>query len=197
MPHVHKPLCLLHFWVNPFFSFPLSGVIRNWTLQYKDQDDGNFLEQKQLNRLQMNGTVWMPQGQKPLCLIHLWRVLLSHFLTLSLLSFLSLWGNKNWFIFGRWAKRWTIFVTKSAKQAANCPIWMTQCQEPQFIDYLWHFLILSSLSVLRAAIPRLLSCCSGELAPFNPKFTLRNVTSCIRKPFLTTETMTVLYSLRT
>ena len=40
------------FWVNPFFSFPLSGVIRDWTPQYKDQDDGKIVWQNQLKRLQ-------------------------------------------------------------------------------------------------------------------------------------------------
>ena len=35
------------------FSFPLSGVIDNWTLQYECQKGGNFLEQNQLNRLLM------------------------------------------------------------------------------------------------------------------------------------------------
>ena len=37
------------------FSFPapLSGVIRNWTPHYKDQESGTFMEQNQLNRLQM------------------------------------------------------------------------------------------------------------------------------------------------
>ena len=53
MSQVQKSPCLIHFWVNPFFSFQLSGVIRNWTPQYIDQDDGKFLERNQLNRLQM------------------------------------------------------------------------------------------------------------------------------------------------
>ena len=116
MPKVLKSLCLIHFWVNPFFSFPapalpvsvaidnwtpsmkikkmeifwnkisstvckwsslnapgtetpvsqpllseslfsypapLSGVIRNWTSQYKGQEGKHFLGKNQLNRLQM------------------------------------------------------------------------------------------------------------------------------------------------
>ena len=35
------------------FSAPLSGEIRNWTPQYKDQEGGKIWEQNQLNRLQM------------------------------------------------------------------------------------------------------------------------------------------------
>ena len=38
-----KPLCLIHFWLNPFFSIPLPGVMRNRTPQYKDQDVGKIL----------------------------------------------------------------------------------------------------------------------------------------------------------
>ena len=34
------------------FSSPLSGIIRNWTPQYKDQDDGKCMDQNLLNRLQ-------------------------------------------------------------------------------------------------------------------------------------------------
>ena len=34
---------------------------------------------------------------------------------------LSLWGNKKWFIMGGWVKRWNIYGTKSAQEAANGP----------------------------------------------------------------------------
>ena len=60
-PKYRSPLCLIHFWVNPFSplpapaasSLPLSGVIRNGSPQYKGQEGGKILEQNQLNRLQM------------------------------------------------------------------------------------------------------------------------------------------------
>ena len=53
MPQVQKPLCLIHFWVNPFFSFsPLWGN-KKWAPQYEDEEIGTFKEQNQLNRLQM------------------------------------------------------------------------------------------------------------------------------------------------
>ena len=41
------------FWGESLFLIFSSGVIRNWTPQYKDQDDGKIWEQNQLNRLQM------------------------------------------------------------------------------------------------------------------------------------------------
>ena len=50
MPQVQKPLCLIHFWGLFFLISTLWG---NWTPLYKDQDDGKFLEQNKLNRLQM------------------------------------------------------------------------------------------------------------------------------------------------
>ena len=53
MPDVQEPLCLIQFWRIPLSSLPLSGVIRNWTPQYKDQEGGITLEQNQLNRLHM------------------------------------------------------------------------------------------------------------------------------------------------
>ena len=34
-------------------SHPLSGVIDNWTPQYESQEVGKFMQQKQVNRLQM------------------------------------------------------------------------------------------------------------------------------------------------
>ena len=53
MHRVQKPLCLIHFWVIPFFSFsPLWGN-KKWAPQYKDEEVGKFKEQNQLNRLQM------------------------------------------------------------------------------------------------------------------------------------------------
>ena len=66
-------LCIIHFWVNPFFSFPISGVIRDWTPQYKDQDDGKIWRQNQLNRLQIV-QFECPKCRNPwpLCLIHFW-----------------------------------------------------------------------------------------------------------------------------
>ena len=65
MPQALKPLCVIHFWVNPFFSYcPLSGVIRNWTPQYKDQVDENYLEQNELKWLQMV-QLECPQALKP------------------------------------------------------------------------------------------------------------------------------------
>ena len=46
-------MCLIHFWVIPFFSFsPLWGN-KKWAPQYKDEEIGKFLEQNQLNRLQV------------------------------------------------------------------------------------------------------------------------------------------------
>ena len=42
----------------------------------------------------------------------------------------SLWGNKKWFIMGGWVKRWNIYGTKSAQEAANGPVGMTQGQKP-------------------------------------------------------------------
>ena len=53
MPQALKPLCLIHFWLNPFFSFsPLRGN-KKWEPQYKDEEVGKILGQNQLNRLQM------------------------------------------------------------------------------------------------------------------------------------------------
>ena len=63
----------------------------------------------------------MPKGQKPLCLIHFWRLPFSHFQPLLLHSS---WGNKNWIIMGCWAKRQTINGTKSVEQAENVPVSM-------------------------------------------------------------------------
>ena len=53
LPQVHKPPCLIRFWVNPFFSFPLSGVIRNGLPSIRMRKLETFWEQTQLNRLQM------------------------------------------------------------------------------------------------------------------------------------------------
>ena len=53
MHRVQKPLCLIHFWVIPLFSFsPLWGN-KKWAPQYEDEEVGTFKEQNQLNRLQM------------------------------------------------------------------------------------------------------------------------------------------------
>ena len=53
MHRVQKPLCLIHFWVIPFFSFsPLWGN-KKWAPQYEDEEVGKLKEQNQLNRLQM------------------------------------------------------------------------------------------------------------------------------------------------
>ena len=51
IPQIQKPLCLNYFAPAPSF-LPLSGVIRNWTSQYKDKVL-NCWEQNQFNRLQM------------------------------------------------------------------------------------------------------------------------------------------------
>ena len=53
MPKVQKPLCLIHFWVNPFFSFSTLWGNKKWAPQYKDEEVGKFWEQNQLNRLQV------------------------------------------------------------------------------------------------------------------------------------------------
>ena len=58
MPERSICLCLIHFWVNPFFQFPAPADSSLWgnkkrEPQYKDQEGGNLLEQNQLNRLQM------------------------------------------------------------------------------------------------------------------------------------------------
>ena len=54
MPQVQKTLCLIWFWVNPCFSFsPLWGNKKWEPLYNKAQDDGKFLGQNQLDRLQM------------------------------------------------------------------------------------------------------------------------------------------------
>ena len=53
MHRVQKPLCLIHFWVIPLFSFsPLWGN-KKWAPQYKDEEVGKIVEQNQLIRLQM------------------------------------------------------------------------------------------------------------------------------------------------
>ena len=53
MPQALKPLCLIHFWVNPFFSFSALWGNKKWEPQYEAQEDKNFMEQHQLNRLGM------------------------------------------------------------------------------------------------------------------------------------------------
>ena len=58
MTQVLKTLCLIHFELIPFSHFqplllPLSGEIRNGRPLYKDQGDGQFCDQNQLDRLQM------------------------------------------------------------------------------------------------------------------------------------------------
>ena len=80
MSQVQKTLCLIHFWVNPFFPFSvlaasfllLSGVIRNWTSHYKGQERGKYLGQNQPNSVQMVQFEFPKYRQKPLCLIHFW-----------------------------------------------------------------------------------------------------------------------------
>ena len=52
MPIVQKPLCLIHFWVNPFSHFQIWGI-KNWTPQYKDQEVGKISEQNWLKVLRM------------------------------------------------------------------------------------------------------------------------------------------------
>ena len=51
-------LCLIHFWVNPFFQFTAPAASSLWgnkkrEPQYKDLKSGKILEQNLLNRLQM------------------------------------------------------------------------------------------------------------------------------------------------
>ena len=75
----------------------------------------------------------MPQGQKPLCLIHFGRVSFSHFQPLLL----PLWGNKNWFIMGGWEKRWKNLGTKSVQQAAKSPVRMLHILKPLDVIHFW------------------------------------------------------------
>ena len=115
----------------PFFSpcsfLPqsLSGVIRNWTSQYERQKSGNFLEQNQLNRLEMiqfecpgywNHCVLFTYGWFPFPL----------FQPLLFSSSLTLWGNKELDLPVWRAKKWKFSEIKLSKQAVNGPIWMPQ-----------------------------------------------------------------------
>ena len=109
MPWALKPLCLIQFLVNPFFSLSVSGVIRNWHSPVWMSKVGNFLEQNQLYRLRL---------VKFKCLRY-WNPCVSFnfgwipFPMFCPCSFLppSLWGNKKWFIMGGWLKRWNHFRT--------------------------------------------------------------------------------------
>ena len=97
MPQVLKPLCLIHFCVNPFSpisapaaSFlPISWVIRNWTSQYERQEGGKIREQNLLNRLQMV-QFECPKYWNPCVSFTFVWIPFSHFQPLLLSFFLSL-----------------------------------------------------------------------------------------------------------
>ena len=84
-----------------------------------------------------NGPVWIPQIQKPLCLILFWRNQIFPFF--SPCSFLSssFWGNKELDLPVWKVKRWTFFGTKAVSQAANGPIWKPQVQNPFCLIHFW------------------------------------------------------------
>ena len=67
----------------------------------------------------------MPQGQKPLCHVHFWRVPFSHFLPLLLPSLCSL-QYKEMVYYGRLGEKVEMFCSKSVWRATNGPIWMPQ-----------------------------------------------------------------------
>ena len=65
-----------------------------------------------------NSPVWMPQGQKPLCLIQLWREPFFHFQPLLLPPY-SLCRIKNLVIMGGWVKRWNL-LNKISLTGCKC-----------------------------------------------------------------------------
>ena len=102
-----------------------------------------------------NGPVWMPQGQKPLCLIHFLRIPFSHFQPLLLPSFLPLSGviRNGLVIMGGRVKRWKCFGTKSVWQAPNGPVWMHQGKKKPVSHSLLYFPIFSPCSFLSSFLP--------------------------------------------
>ena len=81
---------LLGTWIFFVMSSFLSGVIRNWTPQYKDQEGEKIMEQNKLNRLQMVRFECPKYRQTSLCLNHCCQ-------TVGWIPFLisspSLWGH--------------------------------------------------------------------------------------------------------
>ena len=110
MPQVQKPLCLIRFWVIPFFSFSPLWDNKKWDHQYEDEEVGKFREQNWLNRLQMV-QFECPRHSKPCVLLRLGEFPFPIFCPCSFLPS-SLHNITKWFIIGGWVKSWNFFETK-------------------------------------------------------------------------------------
>ena len=142
MPLGQKPLGLILFWRVPFSHFrPLllpsflsphnkeMVYYGGWGKRWK------YFGRKWAEQV-ANGPVGMPLGQKPLGVIHFWRVPFPIFCPCCFPpSYLPI--IKKLFIMGGWVKRWIYLVTKWAEQAANGAIGMPQGQKPLGLIYFW------------------------------------------------------------
>ena len=88
MPQAHKPLWQVHFWswMNSLFSLLALWGIKNWPRVSKWKSCKIY--GTKLPSQAANGSVWMPQVQKPLCPIH--------FCVKPFSPFSALLGNKKW-----------------------------------------------------------------------------------------------------
>ena len=88
MPQAHKPLWPVHFWswMNSLFSLLALWGIKNWPRVSKWKSCKIY--GTKLPSQAANGSVWMPQVQKPLCPIH--------FCVKPFSPFSALLGNKKW-----------------------------------------------------------------------------------------------------
>ena len=125
----------LHFWRFPFPIFCPCFFLSSslWGIKKRQGKKVENLGTKS-DEQASNDPAWMSKVQKPLCLIHFWVI---PFLPFSAIAPYSLWGNKK-LVLPVWKfKSLNFFGTKSAKQAANGPVWMPQGKKPLSLIHFW------------------------------------------------------------